>query len=78
MGKENSVEVRLNKKAQRNSNNMLKRQAIFSTAKPWKAIFIMVTPPLIAVIIFSTYQILINELLHNEVDKALLIVIVKV
>lgn len=57
MGKGNSAEIRLNKKSQRNSINKLKRQAIFSTAKPWRAIFIMVTPPLIAVIIFSTYQI---------------------
>lgn len=57
MDKENSLEIKLNKKSQRKSINKLKRQAIFSTAKPWKAIFVMVTPPLIAVIIFSTYQI---------------------
>lgn len=57
MGTENFAELKLNKKSQRISINKLKRQATFSTAKPWKAIFIMVTPPLIAVIIFSTYQI---------------------
>lgn len=57
MEKENLAKVTFNKRTERNSINKLKRQAIFSTANPWKAIFIMVTPPLIAVIIFSTYQI---------------------
>lgn len=57
MGKENFVEVTLNKKSQRNLTNKLKRQATFTIVKPWKAIFIMVIPPLIATIIFSTYQI---------------------
>lgn len=44
-------------KVSRNLNKKLKRQAIFTTTKPWKAIFMMVSPTIIAIIIFSTYQI---------------------
>lgn len=44
----------------RKSKNLkarLRREAIFSNFSPWKAIFIMVMPTIISMLIFSTYQI---------------------
>lgn len=57
MNKITTTKSVVSNKATRNLDKKLKRQAIFTTAKPWKAIFMMVTPTIIATIIFSTYQI---------------------
>ncbi|WP_342276268.1 MATE family efflux transporter [Spiroplasma endosymbiont of Nebria brevicollis] len=57
MDKITQTKETVNNKATKNLAKKLKRQAIFTTAKPWKAIFMMVTPTIIAIIIFSTYQI---------------------
>lgn len=48
---------KLEDKKTKSLNAKLKRETIFTTFKPWHAIFIMVSPTIISVVIFSTYQI---------------------
>lgn len=48
---------RLEDKKTKNLNAKFKRQTIFTSYKPWNAIFVMVTPTIISMVIFSTYQI---------------------
>lgn len=41
----------------KNFNAKVRRQNIFTSYKPWNAIFVMVAPTIISMVIFSTYQI---------------------
>lgn len=48
---------RIENKKTKNLNARFKRETIFKSYKPWNAIFVMVTPTIISMVIFSTYQI---------------------
>lgn len=48
---------RIENKKTKNLHAKFKRETIFTSYKPWNAIFVMVAPTIISVVIFSTYQI---------------------